>query len=216
LEKLGDINCTEQGGKTISVKAPLERIPIYIRQGSILALGPPVQSADQAADPLEIRVYPGKDGDFELYEDKGDGYEYEHGLKAIVPIHWDNRSELLVIGPTIGGFQGMKKRHVVRVVIVRSNHGVGILPEANPDRVLEYDGQRIALGSPVRTSFHQETDIGAQQRILSCSSDSNIRVFRFRSFRTVERNHVNASLPSLRLLTLERNYELGSITRKFS
>ena len=138
----------EHGGATINAAAPLSRIPIYVKQGSILALGPLAQSAEDSEGPLEVRVYPGKDADFELYEDSGDGYEYEHGRRATIPIHWDDHRELLTIGSTIGSFQSMRKRRIFQVVRVRVDHGTGTLEGENPDRELEYLGHKITLRLP--------------------------------------------------------------------
>ena len=78
------------GGVEVTEPAPLERIPLDVRAGSILPLGPVIEYAGQAADPIELRVYPGADGDFSLYEDEGDSYRYEQGAHAIIPIHWDD------------------------------------------------------------------------------------------------------------------------------
>ena len=135
----------QHGGETIKADAPLARIPIYVKQGSILALGPPAQSAEDSADPLEIRVYPGGDADFTLYEDQGDGYSYESGQRATIPIHWDDRHQSLVIGPTNGSFPGMPKERTLRIVSVHAGHGLGILPEENADRVVKYDGHRVVV-----------------------------------------------------------------------
>ena len=65
--------------------APLDRIPLDVRAGSILPLGPVIEYAGQATDPIELRVYPGADGDFTLYEDEGDSYRYEQGAHATIP-----------------------------------------------------------------------------------------------------------------------------------
>lgn len=133
------------GGQTIETSARLDRIPIYVREGSIIALGPPAQSAEDTQGPLEIRVYPGKDADLELYEDHGDGYEYENGQRTTIPVHWDDRRELLSIGSTVGYFQGMRKRRTFRIVRVGVDHGTGIFEDDSLDRDLEYRGRQITL-----------------------------------------------------------------------
>ncbi len=78
------------GGTQVTVPAPLDRIPLAVRAGSILPLGPVIEYAGQATDPIELRIYPGADGDFTLYEDSGDGYGYERGAHATIPIHWND------------------------------------------------------------------------------------------------------------------------------
>jgi alpha-D-xyloside xylohydrolase len=134
-----------KGGETVKADAPLARIPIYVKQGSILVLGAPVQSAAEDAGPLEVRIYPGQDADFSLYEDRGDGYAYENGERATVPLHWDDRRRSLSIGATDGSFPGMPKQLNLRIVIVVPGHGVGTLPEERADRVVQYDGKRVVV-----------------------------------------------------------------------
>ena len=100
---------------------------------------------------MEIRVYPGRDADFTVYEDQGDGYAYERGRRAAIPIHWDDQRHLLTIGPTVGSFVGMRMHHAFRIVNVRAGHGTGILPDEDADRVVEYDGRRrVSVQLPSR------------------------------------------------------------------
>jgi len=71
------------GGRMIDAELPLDRLPLYIRAGSILPLGPDEEwSTQKPADPIELRIYRGADGDFTLYEDENDGYDYEKGAYA--------------------------------------------------------------------------------------------------------------------------------------
>jgi len=67
---------TTMGGSKMSVDAPLSHLPLFVRAGSIVPMGPNIQYAMESADPLEIRVYPGKDATFTLYEDAGETYDY--------------------------------------------------------------------------------------------------------------------------------------------
>ena len=134
-----------QGGETVKADAPLSQIPIHVKEGSIVVLGPAVQSTADSEDPLEIRIYPGRDADFNFYEDQGDGYSYEKGQCATIPMHWDDRRQLLIVGAADGSFPNMPKQHTLRIVRVHSGHGVGVAPEQNADRVVEYQGQRIAV-----------------------------------------------------------------------
>ena len=135
-------------GGSVKANAPLSEVPIHVKGGSILVLGPIVQSAEEVADPLEIRIYPGSDADFSLYEDQGDSFSYENGLRATIPMHWDDRHHLLVVGPTNGSFPNMLGRHTLRIVRVREGHGVGVLPEENADQVVQYEGKRLAIEIP--------------------------------------------------------------------
>jgi alpha-D-xyloside xylohydrolase len=136
------------GGESVKADAPLSQIPIHVNAGSILVLGPNVQSAADPADPLEIRIYPGSNADFTLYEDHGDGYAYENGQRATIPMHWDDRRSQLVVGPTSGSFPDMMKQHTLRIVRVRTGHGVGIQPEQNADQVVKYDGKHLVVALP--------------------------------------------------------------------
>lgn len=134
-----------RGGRSISSDAPLDRLPILVRAGSIVPLGPVVQRTAEVQDPLLIRVYSGKDADFQLYEDSGDGYAYEHGARAIIPMHWDDLHETFVLGTAKGDFDGMLRNHTIRIVRVRPGHGVGIPLDMDFDKVVKYDGHRIAV-----------------------------------------------------------------------
>jgi alpha-D-xyloside xylohydrolase len=79
------------GGKMVDAAAPLDRIPLYVRAGSIVPMGPDVEyTTEKPADPIELRVYTGADGDFTLYEDENDNYNYEKGAYATIPIHWND------------------------------------------------------------------------------------------------------------------------------
>lgn len=112
-------NAKTEGGKTLQIeKASLSAIPVYIRAGSILPLGPVLQSTSLgAADPLEVRVYPGTDGSFSLYEDGGDDYSYTEGHSATIPFRWDDRHQQLTIGKRTGMFPGMLTERHITVVL---------------------------------------------------------------------------------------------------
>jgi alpha-D-xyloside xylohydrolase len=131
------------GGSTITVPAPLDRIPLDLRAGSILPLGPVIEYASQATDPIELRVYPGADGNFTLYEDEGDSYRYEKGVHATIPIHWDDAARTVTLGDREGSYPGMAAEHTFNVVIVSSGHGVGPDVTATPDKVIRYAGSKI-------------------------------------------------------------------------
>lgn len=122
--------------------APLDRFPLYVRAGSILPLGPNVEYAGQPTEePIEIRVYPGADGDFSLYDDAGDSYRYEQGESAAIPLHWDDRAGKLTIGDSIGSVPGMKSNLDFKVVIVGHWHGVGPEITTVADRTVQHSGR---------------------------------------------------------------------------
>jgi len=128
------------GGSSIVAPAPLDRIPLDVRAGSILPLGPVIEYAGQATDPIELRIYPGADGNFTLYEDEGDSDRYEKGAHATIPIHWDDATRTLSIASRQGSYPGMPSDHTFNVVIVSSGHGVGPDATATPDKAIHYTG----------------------------------------------------------------------------
>jgi alpha-D-xyloside xylohydrolase len=140
-----------KGGQTITAEAPLDRMPIFVRSGSIVAFGPRVESAPSKADPLELRVYSGANGDFSLYEDEGDNYDYEHGARSIIPIHWDDKSETLTISGRRGSFPGMLEHRTFRVARVTDEHGLGIPSTEKYDATLEFTGKAISVHLPAHS-----------------------------------------------------------------
>jgi alpha-D-xyloside xylohydrolase len=132
---------TMTGGNTIIADAPIDKIPLLVKAGSILPLGPTVQyTAEKPAGPIELRVYPGADGQFTLYEDEGDGYDYEKGVYATIGFQWDNGKRQLTIGKRQGSFPGMLKQRSFRIVMVKEGKGVGMDLTRKPDQVIRYDG----------------------------------------------------------------------------
>ena len=134
------------GGKAVDAPAPLNRLPLYVRAGSIVPLGPDVQyAAEKPADPIELRIYPGADGDFTVYEDENDNYNYERGVHATIALHWNDAGNSLTIGARQGSFPGMLQSRTFHVVFVREGHGTG--PELTPDadRTVPYTGQEITI-----------------------------------------------------------------------
>ena len=130
-----------RGGQSINAEAPLDRIPIYARAGSIIPFGPHAESTSAKPDPIELRIYTGSAADFTLYEDEGDNYDYEHGAYSEIPIHWDDKSGLLTIGNRRGSFPGMLEHRTFRVVIVRDERGTGIASSSEPDATIGYTGK---------------------------------------------------------------------------
>jgi alpha-D-xyloside xylohydrolase len=133
------------GGVTMTAQAPLDRIPLSVRAGSILPLGPVIEYAGEATDPIELRVYPGADADFTLYEDQGDNYSYQQGAHSTIPIHWSDATRTLTIGARQGSFPGMTAGHEFNVVIVAAGHGVGGDATATPDRTVQYSGATVQI-----------------------------------------------------------------------
>jgi alpha-D-xyloside xylohydrolase len=133
------------GGQSITAEAPLERVPVYAKAGSIIPFGPRIESAAGKPDPIELRVYAGSNGSFTLYEDEGDNYNYEHGARSVIPIHWHDKSSTLTIGAREGSFPGMLDHRTFTVVVVRQGHGAGIASPSEPDAFLEYRGKAAVI-----------------------------------------------------------------------
>jgi alpha-D-xyloside xylohydrolase len=97
-----------QGGQNVTIETTLNRVPMFVRAGSILPLGPEMQYVGEKPwDNLEMRVYPGANGTFTLYEDEGDGYNYEKGVYSTITFHWNDRTSTLTIGERRGNYPGM-------------------------------------------------------------------------------------------------------------
>jgi alpha-D-xyloside xylohydrolase len=134
------------GNQTVRADAPLDLIPIYIRAGSILPLGPQIEYAGERSDqPTELRVYPGANGSFTLYEDEGDGYGYEHGGYATISLSWDEATRTLLIGQRKGSYPGMRDRRTFDVVWTCPGHGIGSSTSTGVDREVMYVGREIRV-----------------------------------------------------------------------
>lgn len=137
---------TTNGGKMVDAPAPLDRLPLYIRSGAIIPMGPDIEyTTEKPADPIELRVFPGADGDFTLYEDENDSYNYEKGVYATIPMHWDDARGTLTIGARQGSFPGMLQKRSFHIVFSASGHGAGPGLTSDPDKVVEYSGQPLSV-----------------------------------------------------------------------
>ena len=137
---------TVEGAREVTADAPIDRLPLYIRAGSIIPMGPDLEwSTEKPADPIELRIYRGADGEFTLYEDENDNYNYEKGVHATIGLHWDDAKQSLSIADRQGKFPGMLEKRTFRVVFVRENHGVGIQPPGSADKVVDYSGKQVTV-----------------------------------------------------------------------
>jgi alpha-D-xyloside xylohydrolase len=137
---------TLDGGQTVEREVPIDVIPLYVRAGSIVPWGPEVQYATEKRwDNLEIRVYPGADGEFVLYEDENDNYNYEKGLYSTIRFTWDDARRRLTIADRAGTFPGMLKSRAFRVVVVAPGRGAGGEASTGADRVVSYKGKAITV-----------------------------------------------------------------------
>ena len=123
------------GGQDVTLETTLDRVPMFVRAGSILPLGPEMQYVGEKAwDNLEIRVYPGANGSFTLYEDEGDTYNYEKGIYSTIGFQWNDKTRTLTISARKGTFPGMLEQRQFTI----------ILPDGQ-QKVVAYNGQQTAV-----------------------------------------------------------------------
>ncbi len=137
---------TQSPGSKVMVDAPLSQIPLFVRAGSIVPMGPMIQYATQSIDPLEVRIYKGKDASFTLYEDEGDTYSYEAGQHAQITFDWNEAAQQLTVRARSGTYTGMPMTRTFNVVWVGANHGVGVAVGA-ADQVVKYDGSEVVVSA---------------------------------------------------------------------
>lgn len=135
------------GGQTIKTSTPQDKIPVFVKAGSIIPMGKIMQhTAEKPSDTLEIRIYKGDNGAFSLYEDEGDNYNYEKGKYTIIPFKWDEKFQTLSIGSLQGGYTGALAKRVFNIVIVSETNGNGIA-ETALQKVVVYTGKNINITS---------------------------------------------------------------------
>ncbi len=130
------------GGRYVEKETPVDIMPLYVKAGSIIPWGPDVQYAEEEKwDNLEIRIYPGADGTFTLYEDENDNYNYEDGAYSTIEFAWDDAKKELKIGNREGQFKKMLKKRQFNLVLVEEGIGNGI-PETEKDKkTITYNGK---------------------------------------------------------------------------
>ena len=135
-----------QGGQTIAADASIETIPLYVKAGSIVPMGEKMEYATQKpADKIEVRIYQGANGQFTLYEDANDTYNYEKGEFANIRFNWNDRMKQLSISTPKGIFSGMIKKMVFNIVLVKENNGTGVEEAAQINKVVLYNGAAVTV-----------------------------------------------------------------------
>ena len=125
------------GGQTIKTDAPLDKIPLFVKAGSVILMGKVIQSSAEKSDTLEIRVYEGADARFELYEDEGDNYNYEKGLYSTITFRWDDKAQKLTISDRKGSFPGMLKNRSFTIEKISSAD--------KKEKVVNYTGKSVKI-----------------------------------------------------------------------
>jgi alpha-D-xyloside xylohydrolase len=133
------------GGKTVTKDVPLDVFPLYVRAGSIVPMGPVVQYATERPDaPYEIRIYPGADGKFTVYEDDNETYDYEKGQYATYDLIWNDAARSLTVGARKGSYPGLVKTRKLNVVLVSPANATAIEP-ATATKSITYTGKPVSV-----------------------------------------------------------------------
>jgi alpha-D-xyloside xylohydrolase len=136
-----------EGGTTVEAAAPLARMPLYVRAGSVVPVGPDVQyAAEKPGAPLTLLVFTGADGSFDYYEDDGVTYGYERGEFARIPMRYDAAKGVLNIGARSGSYQGMPEKRTLRVRWIRDGAKAPAELDAAADATVEYSGAEVTVG----------------------------------------------------------------------
>ena len=131
-----------EGGQTLVVDAPYERIPVFVREGAIIPFGPEMEWCDEKpAELINLYVYEGADGQFQLYEDEGTNYNYEKGKYATIDIAYDDNAKTVTFGQRKGSFNGMLKNRRFNVVLVKKDAPVELNLESPKGIMVNYSGK---------------------------------------------------------------------------
>ncbi|WP_284438409.1 TIM-barrel domain-containing protein [Prevotella communis] len=135
-----------EGGQRLIVDAPYEQIPVFVRAGAIIPFGPKMQWSDEkAAQLINLYVYAGQDGHFQLYEDEGTNYNYEKGLFSTIDIHYDDATHSVTIGARKGQFSGMLKTRRFNIVLITPDAPQNLNLENPSGRLVEYKGKEVTV-----------------------------------------------------------------------
>lgn len=131
----------------VTVAAPIDASPLFVKSGTVLLLGPMKQFVtEKPQDPVEVRVYGGADGSFSLYEDDGTSRDYvETSAYTKIKFVWDNDATTLTISNVEGSFAGMLKTRTFEIVLVQKGHGAGLKAETKPNRIITYIGAKMVV-----------------------------------------------------------------------
>ena len=137
------------GGEVIMADAPYDYMPVFVREGSVIPVGPAIQyTSEKPSDPVTIWVYAGTDGSFVLYEDEGDNYNYESGAYTLIPFTYSEADNTLTVGARTGEFSGMLQNRTFNVVKVSEGRAVKLDFDRAPDLTVSYTGEEITVKLP--------------------------------------------------------------------
>lgn len=135
-----------EGGQSLVVDAPYECIPVFVREGAIIPFGPEMEWSDEKpAELINLYVYAGKNGSFQLYEDEGVNYNYEKGKYATIDITYDDASKTVKFGARKGQFNGMLKNRRFNVVLITKDAPKPLNLENPNGKMVQYDGKEVSV-----------------------------------------------------------------------
>ncbi len=135
-----------EGGKHITADAPYERMPLFVKEGSIIPIGPELQySNEKPATEITLFVYTGKDAAFTLYEDENVNYNYEKGAFTNIHFNYNESTHSLTIGDREGSFEGMLKSRSFNINWIDRQKPVPFDPERKADTVVKYNGKQVVI-----------------------------------------------------------------------
>jgi alpha-D-xyloside xylohydrolase len=138
-----------EGGQAIAAEAPYERMPLFVRAGSIVPTGPAIQHTGEGqGGPITLNVYTGADGSFSIYEDDGTSRQYLNEQHSRIPLSWDEQSKTLTIGARIGSYPGMTEQRTIHVRWMTPAALRALSFTAEPDATLTYDGREQTVRLP--------------------------------------------------------------------
>ena len=134
------------GGQRITVDAPYERMPVFVKEGSIIPVGPALQyTSEKPADTITLYVYTGKDASFSLYEDENTNYNYEKGFFSNTLFSYNEKQHQLIVAKRKGNFPGMLTHRVFNVIWINKNKERELNFESKPDAVINYRGDEVII-----------------------------------------------------------------------
>ena len=134
------------GGQNINAETPYERMPLFVKAGSIIPFGPALQYTSQnPADTITLNVYTGADASFNLYEDEGTNYNYEKGAFAIIPIKYNEATKTITIGDRKGTFNGMLQKRTFRINLITPKEAQRLDLDVRGEKEVLYEGKKAVI-----------------------------------------------------------------------
>ena len=134
------------GGQKINADAPYERMPVFIKSGSIIPFGPAMQyTAEKPADTITLNVYTGADASFNFYEDEGTNYNYEKGASAVIPIKYTEATKTITVDDRKGSFDGILSKRIFRINIITPKQAKNLDFDAKCDKEIFYTGKKLLI-----------------------------------------------------------------------